>query len=54
MHMELLGFAFGVIMVGAVGLILINRERWRAISSVYGRDSSRKPRHGNALIWPSH
>lgn len=53
MSIELLGFVAGVGLVFGAALVLLRHERWKAISSAYGRDTPRR-RGGNALIWPSH
>ena len=54
MHLEVLGFLFGVLVVGVAGLMFLRHETLRVVRSVYGRDIGRKASHGNALIWPSH
>ena len=53
MLIEVLGFLSGVCVVAVAGGLFLRHEAWKAIHSVYGRDASRKPSHGNALIWPS-
>ena len=38
MHLEVLGFLFGVLVVGVAGLMFLRHETLRVVRSVYGRD----------------
>ena len=53
MLIEVLGFLSGVVVVVVAGWLFLRHEAWKTVHSVYGREASRKPSHGNALIWPS-
>lgn len=54
MHPEFLGFLFGAVVIGGVGLAFVKHEWWKSVSAAYDRESGKGTRPRNALIWPSH
>jgi len=54
MHVEILGFVCGVLVVGVAGALFLRHEIWTSVHAVYGRGGRPKSSRGNALIWPSH